>query len=90
MGSRPYPADCPERSVFSMTFSKMCSHSTSCSPIMTTLPASIILVWADENPHGILQLRHQHQFQINVLAGVVGDWLIGPCFAKKTHKSSIP
>jgi hypothetical protein len=38
---------------------------------MTTLSASIILVWDDENPHAILWLRHQHQFQI-VLAGMVG------------------
>lgn len=35
-------------------------------------------VWADENPHAIVQSRHQHRFSVNVWAGIVGDVLIGP------------
>ena len=35
-------------------------------------------IWADVNPHAIVQSRHQQQFSINVWAGVVGDKLIGP------------
>lgn len=35
-------------------------------------------VWADENPHSIMESRHQHKFSINVWAGIIGDFLIGP------------
>lgn len=35
-------------------------------------------LWADENPQGIIQARHQQQFKINVWAGIVGDCLISP------------
>lgn len=35
-------------------------------------------LWADENPHGIIQSRHQQRFSINVWAGIIGDYLIGP------------
>lgn len=37
-------------------------------------------VWAEENPHEILEDRFQHQFSLNVWVGIVGDWLIGPVF----------
>jgi hypothetical protein len=30
--------------------------------------------WPEENPHGVIHSRHQQQFSISVLAGVVGDW----------------
>lgn len=33
-----------------------------------------------ENPHVIRQGRHQHQFSLNVWAGIVGNELIGPFF----------
>jgi hypothetical protein len=36
------------------------------------LRISIILMWSDENPYAILQWRHQHQFFINVWAGIEG------------------
>jgi hypothetical protein len=39
---------------------------------MTALPTFIILKWTNENPHAVLQLRHQCKFQINVLAGMLG------------------
>lgn len=35
-------------------------------------------VWSHENPHAIVQFRHQHQFSVNVWAGIVGDCLVGP------------
>jgi hypothetical protein len=35
-------------------------------------------VWSDENPHVIEEFRDQHQFRINVWAGIVGDRIIGP------------
>ena len=35
-------------------------------------------VWADENPHAIVQSHHQHRFSVNVWAGIVGDVLIEP------------
>lgn len=35
-------------------------------------------IYADENPHGIRQTRHQVQFQINLWAGIIGHHLIGP------------
>jgi hypothetical protein len=33
--------------------------------------------WAEENPHAIVQSRHQRQFSINVWAGIL-DVLVGP------------
>lgn len=36
--------------------------------------------WAEENSHLIHQSRHQQQFSVNVLAGIVTDHLIGPYF----------
>src|SRR5678816_2810305 len=37
-------------------------------------------IWADENPHAIVESRHQHQFSLNVWVGIVGGPLIGPLF----------
>lgn len=37
-------------------------------------------VWADENPHEVIEDRFQHQFSLNVWVGIVGDCLIGPIF----------
>ena len=34
--------------------------------------------WMEDNPHAIVQSRHQHQFSINVWAGIIGNELIGP------------
>jgi hypothetical protein len=34
--------------------------------------------WAENSPRGILQSRHKQQFSINVWAGIVGDYLVGP------------
>lgn len=35
-------------------------------------------VWAQENPHEILQNNYQVKFSVNVWAGIVNDTLIGP------------
>lgn len=37
-------------------------------------------LWAQENPHAITEVHHQHQFSLNVWAGIIGDFLIGPFF----------
>jgi hypothetical protein len=34
--------------------------------------------WAEKNPHGVIHSSDQQQFSINVWAGIVGDWLVGP------------
>lgn len=37
--------------------------------------------WAEENPCAILQsTRHQQQFSVNVWAGIICDYLVGPVF----------
>lgn len=45
------------------------------------LPKMVLsIVWADENPHATVVHHYQHQFQsINVWAGIIGNFLIGPC-----------
>lgn len=35
-------------------------------------------VWSEENPHATIQTRHQRQFHINVWAGIIGRYLLGP------------
>lgn len=35
-------------------------------------------IWDDENPHAIALRRDQHQFSVNVWAGIVGENIIGP------------
>ncbi|EZA49304.1 hypothetical protein X777_12390 [Ooceraea biroi] len=35
-------------------------------------------VWAEENPHALIQTNHQHHFSLNVWMGIIGDHLIGP------------
>lgn len=37
-------------------------------------------VWAFENPHEIVEKRHQQTFSVNVWAGIIGDNLLGPVF----------
>ncbi|GLV37259.1 hypothetical protein CBL_01912 [Carabus blaptoides fortunei] len=37
-------------------------------------------IWAEENPHEIMDGRHQHQFSVNVWAEIVEDHLVGPHF----------
>lgn len=35
-------------------------------------------VYAEQNPHMIVATHHQHQFKVNVWAGIIGDKIIGP------------
>ncbi|EZA58875.1 hypothetical protein X777_00578, partial [Ooceraea biroi] len=35
-------------------------------------------IWADENPHAVVESRHQHRFSLNVWVGILRDRLIGP------------
>jgi hypothetical protein len=34
--------------------------------------------WAEKNPHGAIHCVHQQQFSINVWAGIVNDFSVGP------------
>lgn len=37
-------------------------------------------LWDLENPHGIIEARHQRRFSLNVWGGIIGNFLIGPVF----------
>lgn len=37
-------------------------------------------LWSEENPHAIQESHFQEQFSLNVWAGILGDYLIGPFF----------
>lgn len=37
-------------------------------------------LWDMQNPHGIIEGRHQRTFSCNVWGGIVGDQLLGPVF----------
>lgn len=36
--------------------------------------------WSDENPHLSIERGYQNKFSVNVWAGIIGDYLIGPHF----------
>jgi hypothetical protein len=40
-------------------------------------------VWAEENPHAVVQSGHQQQFNINVWECIIGDVLVGLMFCHK-------
>ena len=46
-------------------------------------------MWDSENPHAIVQSRHQYRFSINVWAGIVGNHLIGPHILTRTLNGNI-
>lgn len=35
-------------------------------------------VWADENPHAVMESGHQTRFSLNIWMGIVGDMFLGP------------
>ena len=35
-------------------------------------------LWDRDNPHGTVESKYQHLFDVNVWCGVTGDQLIGP------------
>lgn len=37
-------------------------------------------LWDTENPHGIIEARHQRRFSVNVWGGIIGNFLLGPVF----------
>lgn len=37
-------------------------------------------LWDLENPHGIIEARHQRRFSLNVWGGIIGNFLLGPVF----------
>lgn len=36
--------------------------------------------WSHENPHAVVERGFQQQFSVNVWAGIIGDYIIGPHF----------
>ena len=37
-------------------------------------------IWAENNPHALIENNFQEQFSFNIWVGIVGDYLIGPHF----------
>ena len=37
--------------------------------------------WDEESSHVVMHSRHQHQFSLNVWAGIIDKFLIGPFFS---------
>lgn len=37
-------------------------------------------LWSEENPHAIREMHFQEQFSVNVWAGIINNYLIGPFF----------
>ena len=35
-------------------------------------------IWDNENPHAIFVKSYQHKFSVNIWAGIVGDFILGP------------
>lgn len=82
------PADYPPRANFCRWFIAQTANPRFVSSVLFTDEATFgrdgitnlhnMHVWSDENPHGTLEVKHQQRFNINVWAGIVGDYLIGP------------
>lgn len=82
------PADFPLRLQFCQWFHQQSINPDFTSSVCFTDEASFnrdgitnyhnLHQWADENPHAIREGRHQQQFKINVWAGIIGDYLLGP------------
>jgi hypothetical protein len=82
-------ADFPAREAFCKWFVHQCAlDSFFISSILFTDEAAFARngiinfhnshVWAEDNPHVVVQFRLQQQFIINVWAGIIGDVLVGP------------
>lgn len=41
-------------------------------------------IWAHENPHELVEGKHQYSFKLNVWGGIVGDFILGPVFLPPT------
>jgi hypothetical protein len=83
------PADFPAREAFCQWFVHQCAlNPLFVSSVLFTDEAAFTRngiinfhnnhVWAKENPHAVVQSRHQQQISINVWAGIIGDVLVGP------------
>lgn len=83
------PVDFPGRRNFCRWFSEELAHDPNFSAnVLCTDEAGFTRngimnfhnthQWSDENPHAIIESRHQERFSINVWAGIIGDRLIGP------------
>lgn len=85
------PRDFPQRMVFCQWILQKCvQHPQFLSHVLFTDEASFSReaiinyhnnhLWAEDNPHGIVEAHHQHKFSVNVWVGIIGEHLIGPHF----------
>lgn len=83
------PMDYPARIAFCQWFLEKCAAKPNfCAFVIFTDEAQFTRdginnihnqhVWGNENPHAIIQSRHQQRFSLNIWAGIVGDRLLGP------------
>jgi len=88
------PADYPSRVIFAQWYLQQCTFPNFEVSILFTDEANFshdaIInhhnnhLWSYENPHDIIESRHQHKFSCNVWAGIIGDFLLGPIFLPPT------
>lgn len=94
------PADFPARVNFCRWFVQQTANPEFVSFVLFTDEASFnrdgIInfhnqhLWAEENPYGTIQSKHQHKFTVNVWASVVGDKTHRPSYSTRyTHRSSV-
>ena len=63
-----------------MNFINRANYSKLVLPEMVYSIFIIIIIGDEENPHVIVLSRHQHQFSLNLWAGINDKFLIGPFF----------
>ena len=81
-------ADFPARRHFCEWFIQQCVNPNFSATVLFTDEASFERdqivnfhnhhVWADVNPHATVEACHEQRFSVNVWAGIVGDYLVGP------------
>ena len=64
-----------------MNFTNGANSSKLVSPGMVTFNFHNNHNWDEENPRVIVHSRHQYQFSLNVWAGMIDKFFIGPFFS---------
>lgn len=83
------PEDYPQRLQYANWFlQQLTGNQNFCSSILFTDEAGFtrdgiinshnLHLWGEENPHAMIETRHQQRFMVNVWAGIIGSNLIGP------------
>lgn len=88
------PADYPARVNFCNWYVNQTANDMFSALVMYTDEATFMKdgiknvhnnhVWADGNPHAIIEGNHQVRFKVNVWIGIIGDILLGPHFLPPT------